>query len=181
MREVGGRSKEEGRAQVLEHEPSQDLCGTVGLDGSNYADTFSALAPDDIGDDVQRAARRFLASVPTGARRLLAGRDRVALLLDREAERHASRVSDEALPVVVGERLSMFRVYRVDQDEIVLGEEDRLMRYRILLRLDPESRRFTCATVVRYGRGPLGRVYFVAGLPVHRWFVRSTLRRFAAS
>ena len=122
-----------------------------------------------------------MASVPTGVRWLLAGRDRVAWLIDRGTERHASRSSDESLPVIVGERLSMFRVYRVDREEIVTGEEDRLIRYRILLRLDPNSRRFTCATVVTYRSNPLGRVYFMAGLPVHRWFVRSTMRRLAAS
>ena len=62
----------------------------------------------------------------------------------------------------------------------MIGEDDRLMRYRILPRLDAEGRRFTCATVVA-GRGRLGRLYVVAGLPAHRWFVRSTMRRFAAS
>ena len=112
---------------------------------------------------------------------MLARRDRVAWPIDRGAERQASRSWDESLPVVVDERIGMFRVYRVDQDEVVIGEEDRLMRYRILLRLDGESQRFTCATVVEYRSGSLGRLYFVAGLPVHRWLVRSTMRRFAAS
>lgn len=95
------------------------------------------------------------------------------------AERHASHASDERLPVVVGERISMFRLHRVDPVEIVIGEDDRLMRYRMLLRLDSETRRFTCATVAAYGSNPLGRLYVVAGLPAHRWFVRSTMRRFA--
>ena len=168
-------------ATVLERAPAADLQQVVGLEASDYADTFTTSAPDEIGDDVQRAARRFMASVPTGARWLLAGRDRIARLIDRGAERHAAQGSDESMPVVVGERLSMFRVYRVDGDEIVIGEEDRLMRYRILLRLNPESRRFTCATVVEYRSNPLGRLYFVAGLPVHCWFVRSTMRRYAGS
>ena len=121
MREAGRRREEEGHARVSEHGPSHDLLETVGLDRSDYADTFSTLAPDDVGVDVQRAARRFMASVPTGARWLLAGRDRVARLIDRGAERHAARAADERLPVVVGERVSMLRVHRVDRYEIVIG------------------------------------------------------------
>ena len=75
----------------------------------------------------------------------------------------------------------MFRMHRVDRQGIVVGKDDRLIRYRILLRLERETRHVTCATVGAYGSNPLGRLYFVARLPAHRCFVRSTMRRFANS
>ena len=161
--------------------PSSDLGRTVGIVDVGYADTFVTTAPAELSGDAQRAARRFVASAPGFADGLLRVRDAVVGRLWRRAERHCARGVDEAAPVVVGGTLSMFRAYRVDETEVVIGGDERLMRYRILLRLDAETGRFTCATVVERTRNPVSRAYLLLGLPAHVWVVRATMRRFAGS
>jgi hypothetical protein len=79
-----------------------------------------------------------------------------------------------------GERIGFFRVFARHPDEIILGEDDAHLDFRVSLLLHPPgasgNRRVSVSTVV-FQHGRLGRVYLALIEPFHRLVVRSALRR----
>jgi hypothetical protein len=76
-------------------------------------------------------------------------------------------------------RVGVFRVYERTDDEVLLGEDDRHLDFRVSMLLQREgleAPRVVVATVVRYN-GRLGRLYFAVVRPFHRRIVPAMLRR----
>ena len=69
-----------------------------------------------------------------------------------------------------------FELLQESDDEVVLGEDDRHLDFRVsLLRSSDDGRSFlTVSTFVRM-HNPLGRIYFAAIRPFHRAVVASTM------
>lgn len=64
-------------------------------------------------------------------------------------------------PLLPGARVGIFRVFARRPDELLLGEDDRHLDFRVgvLLRDEGEAQYATISTVVRFHNG-LGRAYF---------------------
>jgi hypothetical protein len=77
-----------------------------------------------------------------------------------------------------GDRISIFRVFERYQDEIILGEDDRHLDFRVSVFLqaasDNRPRRLIVTTLVFYNR-LLGRAYITLIAPFHRLVVRTSL------
>jgi Protein of unknown function (DUF2867) len=78
-------------------------------------------------------------------------------------------------------RVGFFKIYGTSEHEIVLGEDDKHLDFRVsvLCASDATSggeRRLVLSTVVRC-HNRLGRVYLCCIAPFHRLIIRSTLRR----
>jgi hypothetical protein len=75
-------------------------------------------------------------------------------------------------------RVAFFRIYAQDADEILLGEDDSHLDFRLTVRCEPRSQQLIVTTVVQC-RNALGRFYILVIAPFHRLVVRSALQRAA--
>ncbi len=88
----------------------------------------------------------------------------------------------EKIALKTGQKVGMFRVYEVSETEVILGEDDRHLNFRVSVFLDaappPDRghRRLTVTTVVHFNNA-FGRFYFFLVKPVHRLIVPAMFRR----
>lgn len=81
-------------------------------------------------------------------------------------------------PLLAGARVGIFRVFDRRPDELLLGEDDRHLDFRVsvLLRDEGEAQWATVTTVVHV-HSALGRAYFAAVRPFHQLIVPALIRR----
>jgi hypothetical protein len=101
-------------------------------------------------------------------------RDAIVACLGLKTARHLATLAD---------RVGIFKVYSTNQAEIVLGEDDKHLDFRISILCFEEaetegSRQLVFSTVVQC-HNRLGRAYIFVIAPFHRLVVRASLRRAA--
>jgi len=77
-----------------------------------------------------------------------------------------------------GEKIGLFKVYAVNENEVVLGEDDTHLDFRISLLIDSEgevNKKLTISTSVKCNNS-FGRIYFYAIKPFHKIIVPIMLR-----
>jgi hypothetical protein len=148
--------------------------GVIGIyQPVHLVDAFAIRLPVDASRDAETLARFVVAHQPAWIDRLTAVRDmivaRFGLKTAHQLAQAASR--DPA------ERVGIFRVYGRSTTEIVLGEDDRHLDFRVsVLRTSHEV---TVTTVV-HCHNLLGRTYLFIIAPFHRLVVKAILRRAAS-
>jgi hypothetical protein len=83
-----------------------------------------------------------------------------------------------ANPPRIGDRVGLFKVMALADDEVVLGEDDRHLDFRVsLLRQDGPGRAGVVVTTVVHFHNLLGRAYFSVIRPFHLVVVPAMMRR----
>ena len=152
---------------------------------TDHADAFRARVDPVRFPDVDAFARAFLSQEPPawiGA--AMKARDAVVgtifgLKTAGEARVQAAKLpSGDQLSLEPGVRAGIFTVLERRPDEILLGEDDRHLDFRVSLfyERDGDDRFVTVSTVVRFNNA-LGRAYFVPVRPVHGLVVPAMMRR----
>lgn len=106
-------------------------------------------------------------------------RDAIVACFGLKTARHLATLPAEA----GSRRIGFFKVYSTSSSEIVLGEDDKHLDFRVSVlcsgKATPEAgRRLTLSTVV-HRHNLLGRAYITAIAPFHRRVVRASLRNAA--
>jgi hypothetical protein len=145
----------------------------------NLADAYAVPLPEAATRDPETLARFLFAQQAPWVGRMLGLRDAVVSVFGLKTTRDLQRAT-ESPPVP---RIAFFRIYEKDANEILLGEDDRHLDFRIAVRCEPDaaspgSRRLVVCTVVQC-HNLLGRLYILAIAPWHRVIVRSGLRHAA--
>jgi hypothetical protein len=138
---------------------------------ADFADAFSVDLPDNASNDAQSLARHIFARQPAWIPMLLNVRDRVVRPFGLKTAHELTQTG--------GDRISLFRVFERHGDEIVLGEDDTHLDFRVSVLVQPSpdgQQRLTVTTLVFYNR-LLGRVYIKFIAPFHRAVVRASLDR----
>jgi hypothetical protein len=177
------------------------LTGIAGLyPGADLADAYAVDLPSDTNLDAEGLTRLMLDRPPHWFRTLLRLRD----LSVRAFGLKTTAALAAAGATEPGRHIGFFRVFDISADEIVLGEDDRHLDFRLSCRLFAAPDRaalspsagstttasttigstttgpiLTVTTVVRC-HNRLGRVYIALIAPFHRLVVRSLLQRLAA-
>jgi hypothetical protein len=139
----------------------------------DYVDVFAIQVPP--GATLDALARRLLGQPPYLVRALLRVRDGLVGPLGlKTSPRGAPR--DGALQP--GERVGPFQVLARRPEELLLGEDDRHLDFRVCLRLSGKGWA-SLATLVRFRNG-WGRAYFALVRPFHALVVKAMLRRAGA-
>ncbi|WP_407529152.1 DUF2867 domain-containing protein [Methylobacterium oryzisoli] len=146
--------------------------------GADLADAFAAALPGPGPHDLSGRARDALANLPPWVSAAMR-------LRDAAVRPFGLRTSGEIrtrLERGGRDRIGFFPVLSRSDREIVLGEDDRHLDFRVslLLRLRADGGEDLVITAVVRCRNRLGRVYLAAILPGHNLIVRSILRRAAA-
>ncbi|CAM2146093.1 DUF2867 domain-containing protein [Pararobbsia alpina] len=140
-------------------------------DRADFADAFSVDLPGNACHDAQSLARHIFARQPGWIPMLLNIRD---MLVRPFGLKTAAELTHSE-----GDRISLFRVFERHDDEIVLGEDDTHLNFRVSVLVQPLSqghRRLIVTTLVFYNR-TLGRAYITLIAPFHRAVVRASLDR----
>jgi len=142
----------------------------------NLADAYEIRLPDDAVADPEALARFVFAHQAPWVGVAMRMRDGVMGRFGLKTAKWLKGTSDR--------RVSIFRIYERGADEIVLGEDDRHLDFRIsVLRSvrathGQEHPYLTLSTVV-HCHNALGRSYLAIIAPFHRAIVQSALRRAA--
>jgi len=138
---------------------------------AGFADAFAIDLPSHATDDAERLATHMLMGQPRWVGWLVALRDTLVAGF-------GLKTSSELRDDVATDRIDFFRVYDRRRHEIVLGEDDRHLDFRLSVLVEESAlcRRLVATTVVTFNHLG-GRAYIAAIAPFHRLIVKSSLRR----
>ena len=145
---------------------------------TDLADAYAVELPASASGDPESLARHLLTRQPPWVERLLVVRDALV-------GGFGIKTSRELRSAPVGarqQRVGVFRLYETHPSEVLLGEDDRHLDFRVsvLTRPTPQGngRQVVVSTVV-HCHNLLGRSYLALIAPFHRQVVRSMLARAA--
>ena len=147
---------------------------------TGLADAYAIRLPPGASTDPKTLARFIFAQQPRWVGRLMGVRD---LLVAGFGLKTATQLQD---PAVAGHhpRVGIFRIHETRPHEIVLGEDDRHLDFRLSVLLEPvpaaggAAAQVVLSSVV-HCHNRLGRLYILLIAPFHRAVVQATLRRAA--
>jgi hypothetical protein len=148
----------------------------------HYIDSFQSQNLTIRTDyDIISIGRLFLTSGPKWADRLMLIRDKVVGVfgLKTSEQRTAEARNPDNFKFQVGEQLDIFKVYAKNENELVIGEDDKHLSFRVSLLLDCknneiEKKKIMITTAVEY-KNIFGRLYFLPVKPIHQLIVKGTL------
>lgn len=143
----------------------------------SFADAYSIELPSDASGDPETLARFVFSQKSAVVSGLLAIRDALVGSFGIKTTKHLRSHHREGEPP----RIGIFSIYSSGSSEIVLGEDDKHLDFRLsLMCRNPSNdmRRVVLSTVV-HCHGQFGRLYIRLIAPFHRMIVKASLRRAA--
>jgi len=141
--------------------------------GSNLADAYAVDLPNARARelDMESLARQLLGSQPGWAQSLMVLRDAIVARFGIKTARQM-----EAKP---GERIGIFRIYARSADEIIVGEDDSHLDFRLSVLRNRGAGRHGSVTVasVVHCHNRVGRAYILLIRPFHKLIVQRSLAR----
>ena len=152
---------------------------------TNLADAFCVPLPAGTSTDPEALARYLFAHPAPWLDGLMAVRDAIVAGFGIKTSGQL-RGAD---PARHGERISIFKIYERHVDEIIMGEDDKHLDFRVSVfvrrQLTPASAAEptdeAVVTTVVHCHNLLGRTYLALITPFHKLVVRAGLRRAAAA
>ena len=145
----------------------------------NLADAFAIRLPLGATSDPDLLARFIFANQPHWIGRLTRVQDLVVAGFGLKTAKQLATLAADAK----SSRLGIFKVDSKNETEIVLGEHDKHLDFRVsvLCSDEPasENRRQLIVSTVVHRHNLLGRVYILVVAPIHRMVVKASLRRAA--
>lgn len=145
----------------------------------NLADAFAIRLPSGASGDPELLARFIFAHQPAWIGKLTNLRDAIVARFGLKTARHLATLANGAK----AERLGIFKVYSANETEVVVGEDDTHLDFRLSILCsggpDADSGRALTLSTVVHCHNLLGRVYIFCIAPFHRMVVKASLRRAA--
>lgn len=149
----------------------------------HYIDSFEgAFADRKIEVSSTDVGRAFFMSAPKWINSLFAWRNNIAKLFRLKTPGNSGDRQQQLdnFSCEPGERLGLFKVFYKTNNEVVLGEDDRHLDFRVSLYLDQpmddkEQKKLTISTTVTFNHW-FGRLYFLPVRPFHRLIVPTMLK-----
>ncbi|HSW05957.1 MAG TPA: DUF2867 domain-containing protein [Aquabacterium sp.] len=145
----------------------------------NLADAFAIGLPSGASGDPDLLARFIFAHQPSWIGKLTNLRDRIVACFGLKTAEHLATLAGDAK----AKRLGIFRVYGTSDTEIVVGEDDKHLDFRVSVLCAagpaPDSGRQLIVSTVVHCHNLLGRAYILVIAPFHRQVVKASLRRAA--
>lgn len=146
---------------------------------TDLIDAYAVTLPGQASNDPETLARFVFSRLPRWALGLMAIRDALVAGLGLKTARQLR----PATPQQHSERVGLFRIYSREPAEIVLGEDDKHLDFRLSLLCtqagaqSPQRQLILSTAVQCHNR--LGRTYLALIAPFHRRIVRACLRQAA--
>ena len=158
--------------------PPQSAVATA-FKSVNLADAFSIELPSGASKNPDVLARFIFSVQPSWIGALTNVRDAIVAAFGLKTAKHLATLSSDP----AAKRVSIFRVFGMSETEVVLGENDKHLDFRVSILCTPDSppntgSRLTLSTVV-HCHNRLGKTYLSVIAPFHRQVVIASLRRAA--
>jgi len=158
--------------------PSQSAVATA-FKSVNLADAFAIQLPSDASRNPDVLARFIFSVQPSWIGALTSVRDAIVAGFGLKTAKHLATLSGDP----AAKRISIFRVFGTSATEVVLGENDKHLDFRVSILCTPHAppdtgNQLTLSTVV-HCHNRLGRAYLSVIAPFHRQVVKASLRRAA--
>lgn len=149
---------------------------------ADYVDTYEGVLNDSENRiDSTAVGKAFFQAGPKWVETLFGIRNKMAKMVGLKSagtaeERHLEQVRFRCEP---GEKMGLFRVYDKSDFEVILGEDDKHLDFRVSLLLvsdrgNPGIKKLLITTLVRFNNS-WGKVYFLPVRPFHKLIVPSML------
>lgn len=149
------------------------------LGDSDYYDCYE-LGVDDGGRSAMQIYLDVVADTPGWVEALMTARNRIVSLaglknLGQLGGFDASRPADSYRP---GDRVGIFTLLYLSEEEIVLGDSDKHLKVKVSVRKQNKNERHSIAvSTVVHIHNTLGRLYMLFVAPAHRVIVPAVLAR----
>lgn len=148
----------------------------------DYIDSFEGeLTYSSRNIDISEIGKAFFTSGPKWGKKMFAFRNKVVRLLGLKTGSETEKQQMEKnFKCEVGEHMGIFRVFDKTDHEIIIGEDDKHLDFRVSLLLDENKEHFdekslTISTTVKFHNW-LGILYFLPVRPFHKLIVPAMLR-----
>lgn len=142
----------------------------------DLADAYSIELPTGASPNPELLARFMFANQASWISGLMAVRDAVVASFGLKTAKHLASLEAEN---GTG-RLSIFKIYSTSPTEVVLGEDDKHLNFRLSVMCSgpssPGAKRHLILSTVVHCNNRLGRLYISLIAPFHRLVVQSNLR-----
>ena len=148
----------------------------------DYVDCFSAMV-NDPNDRLNpmTVCRALVNSAPQFVETLMGLRNKIVKVVGLKTGEDQPSTRAEALEQFTGkpgEYLGLFKIYEHTDTEIILGEDDKHLDFRLSLLLTPSdsgSKKLSMTTVVTYNNW-MGPTYFTVVKPFHKVTAKAMLK-----
>lgn len=143
----------------------------------DFVDAYSVCVSDEQATDIDELARAAFRHVPNWASALMKLRNLLVRPFGLKTT-YDPAANSLAGPLEAGLRVGIFRVYARTPTEVLMGEDDKHLDFRVSVRVEgpPGERQVLVATVVCFNSW-LGRLYLTLVRPFHRVIVPAIMRR----
>ena len=142
----------------------------------NLADAYSIELPAGTSTNPELLARFIFAHQAPWIGSLMTVRDALVAGFGLKTAKHLASLEAQSGAA----RLSIFNIYSTSPTEIVLGEDDKHLNFRLSVlcsgQLSPGAKRHLILSTVVHCNNRLGRLYISLIAPFHRLVVQSSLR-----
>ena len=144
----------------------------------NFADAYAIELPSCASTNPELLARFIIANQASWIRRLTMIRDVLVGGFGLKTAKHLRSPNAGS-----GGRLDFFKIYSSSPTEVVLGEDDKHLDFRLSVlccgQSSPGAKRHLIVSTVVHCHNRLGRLYIFLIAPFHRLVIQSSLRRAA--
>ena len=144
----------------------------------NLADAYSIELPPGVLTDPELLARFIFSHQPPWVSTLTAIRDALVGSVGLKTAKQLTSLAESKTG-----RLGIFKIYDTSSAEVVLGEDDKHLDFRLSVlcsnQPSPGGKRHLTLSTVVHCHNRLGRLYILVIAPFHRLVVQSSLRRAA--
>lgn len=149
----------------------------------DYIDSFRGTFNDDenqfVMDDMKKA---FFLSIPNWVGTLMDWRDTIVSLFGlKTSSKNSANTKDLAhFSFEKGQKIGIFKVFEKTENEVIFGEDDKHLNFRISLFIEhqennPQLKNVTFSSVVEF-KNWFGRLYFLIVKPFHKLIVPVILK-----
>ena len=145
----------------------------------DYTDSFKGELNTNIS--TEEMGHAFFTSSPQWGKKMFALRNGIVKMFGLKTGDDNRKMQDaDNFKLKVGEQIGIFKVFNKTDNEIILGEDDKHLDFRVSLLYnkiqDEKGNSLTISTTVKYHNW-LGMLYFLPVRPFHRLIVPVMLKK----
>lgn len=147
------------------------MSNQIHLNKIDYKDEFS-INIENNNLSIQEVYIKLFSSAPKGVEFLMKLRNKIVGVFGLKTEMKRN----ENPNFKVGDKIGIFKIYEISENEIIAGEDDKHLDFRVsVLREVLDKTTITVLTSVQYNNW-FGKLYFVFVKPFHKVVVKSLIK-----
>jgi len=137
----------------------------------DYSDTFKMIVENQ-NISIESIYIDMFATMPKWINQLMFVRNKIVGIFGLKVE---SLMPKKMTTLKVGEKIGMFTIYFISENEVIAGEDDKHLNFRVsILRIDEEV---MVSTFVKYNN-LFGKIYMFLIMPFHQMIVIAMMKNY---